>query len=429
MLKKVHLRLTLLCTAVIGAILVVITFLYLYVSETNMKTNHFLSFQNDMKNILSSLENQTYISDYYLASLEAGNRYLIYVEDNGSLLLYGNIIENKERFDLWEEVKTYYETRYASDTFEDALPAGHQEFTYTASKGSYSTGADYYVCFATLAGAQGSLNVYILSPVSSFYGQIVKQRVLFMAIDLIALALLYIFFYFLTGYLLRPVIENQQKQIRFVAAASHELRTPLAVILSSASLIPHAGAKEQQQFLNTISQEGAAMKRLLSEMLMLAGSDSNETELHKEDTELDTLVLNCVETFEPLAREKNITLKSSLPEEALPLCRLDRHKIEQALSVLLHNAVSYTEKGGSITVSVRFAKKHFLISVADTGIGISDEDKKRIFERFYRADQARATKEHFGLGLSIALSIVKQHGGKLRVEDTPGGGSTFIMEL
>lgn len=429
MLKKVHLRLTLLCTAVIGAILTVITFLYLYVSETNLKNNHFLSFQNDIKSILSNLENQTYISDYYLASLEAGNRYLIFVEDNGSLLLYGNIIENEERIALLEEAQAYYETNYKAAAPNAGLSSGHQEFVYTATGESYTTGKYYYVCFATLAGIHGSLKVYILSPVSSFYSQIVKQRVLFAGIDLITLLVLYFFFYLLTRYLLRPVVKNQQKQVQFVAAASHELRTPLAVILSSASLIPQVEPGEQEQFLNTISQEGNVMKRLLSEMLMLAGSDTGETTFRKENTELDTLVLNCVETFEPLAKEKNISLKTSLPEAPLPLCCLDPHKIEQALSVLLHNAVSYTEKGGSITVSVRYAKKHFQIFVADTGIGISDEDKKRIFERFYRADKARNTKEHFGLGLSIALSIVKQHGGRLRVEDTPGGGSTFIIEL
>lgn len=428
MLKKVHLRLTLLCTAVIGAILVAITFVYLYVSETNMKTNHFTSFQNDAKNILNSLENQPYISDQYLASLEAGDRYLVFVEDNGSLLLYGTIIESEERFALWDEVRSYYEIQYTSESPETASSPGHREFTYT-SEARYATGSDYYACFATLAGAQGSLNVCLLAPVSSFYGQITRQRVLFIAVDLTALAILYLFFYYLTGYLLRPVVENQQKQTLFVAAASHELRTPLAVILSSASLIPHASEEEQQQFLNTITEGGNVMKRLLSEMLTLAGFDSGKTELQKEDTELDTLILNCVETFEPLAREKNIALKASLPEDPLPLCRLDRHKMEQVLSVLLHNAVSYTETGGSITVSVRYAKKRFQISVADTGIGISDEDKKRIFERFYRADKARHTKEHFGLGLSIASSIVKAHGGKLRVEDTPGGGSTFIVEL
>lgn len=429
MLKKVHLRLTLLCTAVIGVILMIITFLYLYVSETNMKSNHFLAFQNDMKNILSSLENQSYISDHYLASLEAGNRYLAFVEDNGSFLLYGNIIENEERFRLLDEVKTYYETHYDTGSSSGILSSYHKEFTYISRETDYTTGQNYYACFAVLPGTQGSLKLYILAPVSSFYKQLDHQRLLFIGINLLALLLLYLFFYRLTRYLLRPVVNNQKKQTQFVASASHELRTPLAVILSSASLLPDVSREEQKQFCNTIIQEGNVMKRLLSEMLLLASSDNNGMELHKEDTELDTLVLNCMETFEPLAREKHIRLKTLLPGESLPPCSCDKNRMEQVLSILLHNAVSYTESGGSITAGIEHNKKHFLISVADTGVGISDEDKKRIFERFYRGDTSHNAKEHFGLGLSIAWQIVKQHGGKLRVEDTPGGGSTFIVEL
>lgn len=429
MLKKVHLRLTLLCTAVIGVILMIITFLYLYVSETNMKVNHFVSFQNDMKNILSSLENQTYISDHYLASLEAGSRYLVFVEDNGSLLLYGNIIENEKRINLLEEVKAYYRAHYETQTSSSILSAYHEEFTYTATGENYATGKDYYACFAILPGTQGNLEIYILAPTSSFYKQLNQQRLIFIGINLLALILLYLFFYRLTRYLLRPVVENQKKQTRFIASASHELRTPLAVILSSASLLPDVSPEEQKQFCSTIIQEGNVMKRLLSEMLLLASSDDKGIEMHKEDTELDTLILNCMETFEPLAREKNIRLETHLPESPLPLCSCDKNRMEQVLSILLHNAVSYTEKGGSITAGIDYNKKHFLISVADTGVGISDEDKKRIFERFYRADSSHNAKEHFGLGLSIAWQIVKQHGGKLRVEDTPGGGSTFIIEL
>ncbi len=429
MLKKVHLRLTLLCTAVIGVILMIITFLYLYVSETNMKSNHFLSFQNDMKNILSSLENQTYISDHYLASLEAGNRYLAFVEDNGSLLLYGNIIENEERLRLLEEIRTYYGTHYETPVSSGIFSSFHKEFTYTSPEGDYTSGKEYYACFATLPGAQGSLQIYILAPVSSFYQQLHRQRLLFIGINLLALVLLYLFFYRLTRHLLRPVVENQEKQTRFIASASHELRTPLAVILSSASLMPEVGREEQKQFCNTIIQEGNVMKRLLSEMLLLASSDNSGIELHKEDTELDTLILNAMETFEPLAMEKNIRLQTLLPDTTLPPCFCDKNRMEQVLSILLHNAVSYTEKAGSITAGVRYHKKHFLIFVADTGIGISDEDKKRIFERFYRADSSHNAKEHFGLGLSIAWQIIKQHGGRLWVEDTPGGGSTFMIEL
>lgn len=431
MIKKVHLRLTLLCTAVTGAIVIVMTLLYLYVSESNMRENHYYAFQNDMNNIVNGLFNQTVLSGYYLASLEAGGRYLVFIEDNGSPLLYGNIVENQERTELLNHVKDYCASSFSvSSAAQSAtLSAYHFEFTYTFPENGLSMGQDFYVCVAYLPTESGSLTAYILAPVSPFYKQLSRQRLLFAAINLLALILLYLFFYRLTKQLLKPVVESQEKQTSFIASASHELRTPLSVILSCAALIPNSSREKQEQFCHTIKQEGGVMKRLLSEMLSLADFDSRGLALHKENLELDTLILNCVETFEPMAKEKNIRLTSSLPDTSLPPCLCDRYKIEQLLSILVHNAISYTDEGGSISVSVRYSKRHFVISVADTGIGISDEDKKRIFERFYRADASHNAKEHFGLGLAIAQTIVSQHRGKLRVTDTEGGGSTFIVEL
>lgn len=431
MIKKVHLRLTLVCTAVTGAIVIAMTLLYLYVSESNMRENHYYAFQNDMNNIINGLKAQSVLSNYYLASLEAGGRYLVFIEDNGTPLLYGNIVENKERIELLEKVKDYYQSSYEVSPSSEVstLSSYHFDFTYTVEEGNFSMGQDFYVCVAYIPTGNGSLTAYILAPVSSFYRQLSRQRLLFAAVNLFSLILFYLFFYRFTSHLLMPVVESQEKQNSFIASASHELRTPLSVILSCAALIPESDKEKQAQFCHTIRQEGGVMKRLLSEMLSLADFDSRGMDLHKEAHELDTLILNCVETFEPMAKEKNIRLSSTLPDNSLPLCICDKHKIEQLLAILVHNAISYTNEGGAIGVSLKYVKKRFIISVADSGIGISDEDKKRIFERFYRADASHNAKEHFGLGLSIAQSIVKQHHGKLKVTDTEGGGSTFIVEL
>lgn len=431
MIKKVHLRLTLLCTAVTGAIVIVMTLLYLYVSESNMRENNYYAFQNDMNNIVNGLQNQSVLSNYYLASLEAGGRYLVFIEDNGTPLLYGNIVENEDRMALLDKVKAYYETTFkiSSASQSSTLSSYHFEFIYTLPEDVFSMGKDFYACVAYIPSGNGGLTAYILAPVSSFYKQLAGQRLLFAFINLLALVALYLFFYRFTKHLLKPVVESQEKQNSFIASASHELRTPLSVILSCAALIPDSNKEKQEQFCHTIKQEGSVMKRLLTELLSLADFDSRKTELHREAHELDTLILNCVETFEPMAKEKNIRLTSALPDDSLPHCTCDKHKIEQLLSILVHNAISYTNEGGSIQVSLKYMKKHFIISVADTGIGISDEDKKRIFERFYRADASHNAKEHFGLGLSIAQTIVKEHRGKLKVTDTEGGGSTFIVEL
>lgn len=433
MLKKVHFRLTLLGTGVTGGILILTTLIYLFVWENNLWRNRFQTFQSDMNNVVSSLENTTVISGAYLSSLEAGGRYLVYLEDNGMPFLYGNIVENEERQEkqaLLAEVKDYYEDHF-DDMPKGLIFAYHTEFIYEKRTGILSKDK-FYVCAAILSKEQGQLSLFIISPQTSYQKQMIWQWLFFALINLLAILFLYLFFYRLTGYALRPVKESTQKQERFIASASHELRTPLSVMLSCAALIPSEDKKEQKRLCDIIENEGGMMKRLLNEMLLSASLSVSQIALEKEETEADTLLLNCVEAFEPMANEKGLTLSALLPEEAIPPLCCDKHKIEQVLSILLHNAISYTERGGSITASLSYhksGKRHFVFSVADTGIGISDGDKKQIFERFYRSDESRSEKGHFGLGLSIAKEIVEGHKGTIKVKDTPGGGSTFIIEL
>lgn len=220
-----------------------------------------------------------------------------------------------------------------------------------------------------------------------------------------------------------------KKQTLFIASASHELRTPLSVILSAAECCKSAPPERRDGFLKTICQEGLRVSSLVSDMLTLSQSDNHRFPIRMEPTELDTLLMNTYEAFEPLAQEKEIALSVQLPEGAIPLCTADSERISQVLSILLHNAISYTPEHGKIMLSLSHKKDKFHLSVTDNGIGIADEDKKRIFDRFYRVEKARSTKDHFGLGLSIAYEIVKAHGGSIQVSDAEGGGSCFTVVL
>lgn len=171
------------------------------------------------------------------------------------------------------------------------------------------------------------------------------------------------------------------------------------------------------------------MSALVSDMLTLSGSDNQRFSVQPKAVELDTLLMNSYEAFDPLARDKSIALSISLPEKALPPCSADPERISQVLSILLHNAISYTPEHGKIELSLTHKKEHFYLSVKDNGIGISDEDKKKIFDRFYRVEKSRSTKDHFGLGLSIAYEIIKAHNGSIQVTDAEGGGSIFTVVL
>ncbi len=171
------------------------------------------------------------------------------------------------------------------------------------------------------------------------------------------------------------------------------------------------------------------MSSLIDDMLLLSGMEAHTWSVEMRSAELDTLLLETFEAFEPVAAEKSIRLSIKLPETALPPCACDPGRIRQVLSILLHNAVSYTPEQGHICLSLAYDGKFYRICVADNGIGISDYEKPRIFDRFYRADRSRNQKGHFGLGLSIASEIIKAHQGKILVGDTPGGGSTFTIVL
>ncbi len=332
MFQKVRLRLTALCAGATSFITIFMSLLYLFVSENSLYENQFRAFCNDMNTITTSLEQQTVISMEWLSRMEAQGNYLFFATDNGVPFLYNQ------------------------------LPA--QE--------------------------ESSLRRQLLSR------QILEQRLHFFLIDAAAVLFLLFFSWILTGRLLKPIIENHRKQVQFVASASHELRTPLAVILSCAECCRNASDEEKKGFLSVIQKEGQRMSSLINDLLTLSQSDNRLFSISPKPTELDTLFMNVFEAFQPLAKEKSITLSVSLPERALPLCLADPDRISQVLSILLHNAVSYTPEHGKIELLLTYEKERFLLSVRDNGIGISDQDKGKIFDRFFRAEKARSTKGHFG---------------------------------
>lgn len=434
MFKRVHIRLTLLCTGITAVIMIVMSLFYLYVSEAGLYKNQFQAFQNDINTITTNLEQQSVISMEWLSKMEAQGNYLFYVLDNGIPFLYNqlnNAEENSARNILLEECRRAYRNMPESSSSRfflqtiSSFVSTHSEYEFV----SPSTGTKYYAGIISLGKSSSSLEIIVLSSLETLEVQIKEQRLRFLLIDLAAVLMLAIFSWIFTGKLLKPIMENQQKQTQFIASASHELRTPLAVILSAAECCKSASSDKQENFLKTIEHEGLRMSVLVDDMLTLSASDNQRFSIRLQKIELDTLIMNSYEAFEPLAKEKSILLGVSLPEYAIPLCSADPERISQVVSILLHNAISYTPERGKIVLSLAYNKDHFYLSVKDNGIGVSDEDKRRIFDRFYRVEKSRSTKEHFGLGLSIAYEIVKAHNGSIQVKDAEGGGSEFVVIL
>ena len=433
MFKKVHLRLTLLCAGITAVIMLIMSLCYLYVSEKGLYRNQFQAFKNDINTISTNLEQQSVISMEWLAKMEAQGNYRFFVLDNGVPFLYNQLSDpeqTEENNILLTESRNALNNLSSQDvtvTVSDGINGilSHSEYEFI----SPSTDSRYFCSLIQMGTGNSLLEIVVLSPLQRLEQQIEEQRTRFLLIDIGATILLGIFAWFFTGILLKPIAENQQKQAMFVAAASHELRTPLSVILSAAECCRDAAPERQEGFIRTIYQEGLRVSSLVTDMLTLSQSDSHRFPVRKEPTELDTLLMNSYEAFEPLAREKSIQLSLTLPDGALPLCNVDPERISQVIAILLHNAISYTPNQGRIELSLARHKERFAVSVQDNGIGISDADKKRIFDRFYRVEKSRNRKDHFGLGLSIAHEIVKAHGGSIQVTDAEGGGSCFTVIL
>ena len=435
MFQKIHLQLTAMCAGTITAVMLVMSFLYLYLSEKGLYENQYHSFQNDISTIATGLEQQSVISMEWLSKMEARGGYTFYVLDNGIPFLYNRLSGFSDTTDtrrLLESCLEAYESSFEYDYIEEELNSGglyntcfHAEFPFDPDGDKH----EFYAGVIELGRENASLQVVVLSPLDFLKEQIHKQRMRFFLINLTACLLLSLFSFFFTGRLLAPIIESRQKQTAFVAAASHELRTPLAVILSAAECCRDATSEKQTGFLDTIRQEGALLTSLVNDMLTLSASDTQRLPFRPAPIELDTLLINTYEAFEPLAADKKLTLTISLPEEALPLCNADAERLSQLLSILLSNAISYTPEGGRIDLTLAYQKNHFGLTVADTGIGIPPEEQKKIFDRFYRAEKSRSAKGHFGLGLSIASEIVKLHHGTIRVDSRTGGGSIFTVTL
>jgi len=237
--------------------------------------------------------------------------------------------------------------------------------------------------------------------------------------------------YLIAGKNLQPIKSSYEAQKKFVADASHELRTPLAVIQSTLDVLEFKEdetIKENAKWLNNIENETQTMGKLIANLLLIAQADNQQIALEKSEFDLTELCSELVELMQSIAMENGITIQSSLAEEVI-YCG-DREQIKQALRILIDNAIKYSKGVGTVMVSLCQTKTAVTISVQDEGIGMSAEACQKIFDRFYRVDDARhREKGGFGLGLNIADAIIKMHKGKIHVTSELNVGSTFTVTL
>jgi signal transduction histidine kinase len=232
--------------------------------------------------------------------------------------------------------------------------------------------------------------------------------------------------YFLAGKALIPIKNAWQKQQQFVSDASHELRTPLAVIQAKTELLfrsPYASIKDKIIDISTISNESRRLSKLVTNLLTLARSDSDQIEVKKEVFRVDQLLIEIMQQYEEIVayQEKKLILNALDPVSFLG----DRERIHQLIVILLDNAIKFTSEGGEIRLTCSQNHSSITLQVEDTGIGISEKDIPRIFDRFYQGDKSRTGAEGTGLGLSIAKWIIDKHHGKVKVTSSLAKGTLF----
>jgi two-component system OmpR family sensor kinase len=231
--------------------------------------------------------------------------------------------------------------------------------------------------------------------------------------------------------------EAETLRQNMVADVAHELRTPLSVLQGNLWAILNDAYPLEKAEISRLYDETRLLSRLVEDLRELALADAGELYLELRPTDVAQVIRDTVDTLALAAEVQEVSLTAQLPDDLAP-AQADPDRVAQVLRNLLVNALRHTPSGGSVTVSASSKVKSLEIAIADTGEGIAPDDLPHVFERFWRADPARARSRSSGegrmaggtgLGLSVAQSLVKAQGGRIWVESTPGEGTVFRFTL
>jgi len=237
--------------------------------------------------------------------------------------------------------------------------------------------------------------------------------------------------YVLSKKTLKPIFVAWERQTEFVQNAAHELRTPLTIIQAKQQLLlkePESKIIDKSEDISLTINETRRLTKMIKELMILASADSNQLQIKKEIRNIEEEIKEIAAPYMEYAKMqgKELTIELNCNKEI----NIDINKITQLMVILLDNAIKYTREGENIKLITHCKDGKCTIEVIDEGIGINDEQKKHIFERFYRADKARTRESGgTGLGLAIAQTIVKAHGGTIKVYNNEPKGTKFVIKL
>lgn len=257
------------------------------------------------------------------------------------------------------------------------------------------------------------------------------MRNLLLTLSVVGFAVLIIFYFislFFSRRAVKPVAAAWEKQKQFVADASHELKTPLTIINANCDALleyEQETVESQRRWIDYIQIGTDRMASLVGQLLVLAKTDDMSGTTTPENVNVSTLVLDTVRSLEAIVHKKGISLAYTIEPDVV--IKSDSEKISTVFTALLENAVKYADD--SIDIKLERVKRRVCFTVKNDGKGIDEDDLPKIFDRFYRGDKSREGNDSYGLGLSIAKTIVESLDGKISAESKTGGYTVFTVVL
>ena len=409
--------------------MLVFTIVFFLLASENIETmqNAELNFVNRQATNLTLLfESSTnYAENLGICEKKYDYAFRLFTEHDELLYESTNIKDAAETIDLFLKTLKFTESTVSADSNESGYSAQTGTHTFRSVNGR-----TYYGILCSIYANDGYLNLAIVkekSGITAFSSTVMHYFLIWL---MVFIAVLFVSVLIIRQ-AMKPTEKAMQSQKNFIAAVSHELKTPLAVLLSATDVIETSPGctTDIKSHAALIETEVSRMARLIQDLLLLSSIDAGNWMFHKSKINVDTLLINLYEKFEIICQKKSIDLQIRMPEESFPPLFSDEDRLSQIISIFLDNAISYSLEQSSILLDASIKKNNLAINIIDHGIGISEDDKKHIFDRFYRCDKSRTQKGHYGLGLSVANELVSLLDGKIYLNDTPEGGCTFTIVL
>lgn len=327
------------------------------------------------------------------------------------------IIYNNNNFEVMSK------NLYFSEDDLPVLPINAEDEIVTLTSNGYS--------FRGTVINNGDYKIQVLANINSEVNSLNRLRTSIIASLVILIIVAIILSTYLASRVIKPIREAYEKQIYFVQDASHEMRTPLAVIKGKLELLAHSWGDTIDDHFEHISKmmsEVRGLEKLTSNLLLLSKEDL-DLAVNITNFKLDDFINDIGEFYIDLAEIKERNFNVVKPKEEI-FVQWDYDKIKRAIVILIENAFKYTNENGEVDLIIEDMNKHIKITVKDNGIGIKEEEQKRIFDRFYRSDAVRGQNiSGTGIGLSLLKSMSKNFGIKLKVNSKYGVGSEFILMI